>query len=146
MLVPVLFLLISGCIGQKEVIKYLPVDSVPDQYPDGSFSVKGFLAVKDSYDDQLVSLKGIIERKNECAPCPKKAVCKPCPNSYILLADPVKEITSDHEILINFFKDRELYDSFLLGQQLTIQVKYNSNNLGGIGNLNGYFVYDGLSS
>ena len=139
---------VAGCITEREErLEYtpIPIEQISNQYSDGSFSIKGFLAVKDQYENQSVNIRGIVKYKYKCPPCPKGALCKMCANDYIVLADPIKNITIENEIPINFFKDREIYQSLKLGEELAINVKYNSENLGGVGSKNGYFIYNSLT-
>lgn len=126
---------LAGCSIGKEQLRYNVVSAkqIPDQYPDGTFSVKGFLAVKDQYENQSVNLRGIVVYKSECPPCPKDAMCEPCSPPVISLADPVKNITEEHEITISFFSQESTaeinrrnmgyMENLKLGQEVTINVK-----------------------
>jgi len=142
-------IIVAGCRFEREDrLEYSPVatEQIPDKYPDNSFSVRGFLAVKDQYENQSVNIRGIVKYKYACPPCPKGVLCKMCANDYILLADPVKNITESNEIVINFFKGKEIYQTLELGEEITLNVRYNSENQGGAGSKNGYFVYSSLKN
>lgn len=140
---------------RKERLEYTPflIEQIPNQYPDNSFSIKGFLAVKEQYDNQFVNIRGIIKNKYICGTCPKGAPCKKC-ESYIVLADPLINITAENELLIDFFKDEEIYQTLKLGEIIVMNVKYNSENLRPVYHFeyqlqevaekNGYFVYNSI--
>lgn len=106
------------------------------------FSVNDFIKVKDQYENQYVDIKGIINYKYECPPCPKGYLCKPCANPNIALADQKGSLDAKSNIIINFFKDEEVYQNLSLGEKITVNIKYNAENLGGASNMNGYFVYN----
>ena len=141
-------LFIAGCNTEREErLNYtaIPYEQIPYQYEDGTFSIKGFLAVKDKYENQSVNIRGIINYIYECPPCPKGMLCKGCSNNYIQLADPVKNITVENKIPLNFFKDSEIYQSLKLGEEIKINMKYNLVGEGGVVGKNGYFVYNSLT-
>jgi len=117
----------------------------PDQNED-IFSISSFLAVKDKYENKSVNIKGIVKYKYECPECPKDAFCKPCANDYIILDDELVDSPSKTEIFVNFFKDEEVYKNLQLEKEIVINVTYNSENLGGAGSINGYFVYNALGA
>src|SRR3989344_8634614 len=100
----VVFIFVVGCstIEREERLNYtpLPIEQIPTQYTDNAFSINGFLAVKDQYDNQSINIRGIITYKYKCPPCPKGALCKTCANDYIVLADPIENITTEYEISI----------------------------------------------
>ena len=121
------------------------IEQVPDQYTDNSFSIKGFLAVKDNYENESINLRGIVESKGECPLCPKGHLCEPCFDDYIVLVDSTNDVTIEGQIWINFFKDKEIFQNLKLGEKIIINVKYNSKSQGGMFNNNGYFAYNSLT-
>ena len=154
--------LIIGCSVQKErLIDYnaRSLADIPDVYPDGSFSVGGFLDNRFDYDNESVIIRGIVTYKYVCPSCPKGALCIGCINKYILFVDPLENITYEnqwdyfrqprfqtHRVSINFFKDDEVYDDIVLGEELRINVSYTTQITGveGVRGERGYFVYNSL--
>ena len=130
----ILFFLLTSCIRNTEP------EFIPENYPDGSFSVQGFLNVKSQYENQDVVIKGIIIDVYNCPSCPPLAHCKPCAPPHLSLADHAEETSSKSIIIVNLKNNPR--SNFKIGEKVTLSLKYSSYNPGGVANQNGYFVYD----
>ena len=144
-------LLLAGCSPvHDDTVEYVsvPRESIPDLYPDGSFSIQGFLKNRTQYENQTVRIKGIVSFIYECPRCPRGAFCKPCAGNHIILGDPLENITdynyhSENKMPVNFVGEREFYSSLKVGQELTIEVGYTTTR-GGVTSRYGLFVYPGI--
>lgn len=138
---------IFGCSKETEGQlnpDYVSIEQIPIRYQDGSFSVKGFLQNKGQYENKSINILGIVDFKYKCPQCPRGALCKPCVPTHINLADTTSNITSENRIIINFFKDDDIYYNLKLGEEIIVNVTYSSIP-NGVYNKYGFFVYNSLT-
>lgn len=114
-------LILSGCVFNQDGKVY---------------SVKKFLATKDTFINRPVKLTGFILYKNECSgePCPK----------YFMFNDTMNGPV-ENRLLINFpAETKEDYNSLPIGKQVTLSAQYypkgQVENV--LANDNGYFVFN----
>jgi hypothetical protein len=144
---------------------YVNDEQILPKYPDGSYSVKGFLADKDKFTNQTLAIKGIVAFKYKCLPCAAGTTsCRSCGVNHIILADASLTFTPEESslssaivnekgLLINFGginqEQRSEYQSLRPGEEITINVSYYTSvpavyRSATVGQ-NGFFIYNSLT-
>jgi hypothetical protein len=104
------------------------LDSVPDSYSVGLYSVKGFVKGWRSLDGSTLVVRGVVVDSYSCPPCPPGAMCAPCRSPRITLADPVRGGTL--ELVVDFGADYSVARSLIVGEEVDVVVKYSSSGGG----------------
>jgi len=104
------------------------LDSVPDSYSVGLYSVKGFVKDWRSLDGSTLVVRGVVVRAYSCPPCPPGAMCAPCVSPRILLADPVRG--GALELVVDFGADYSVARGLSVGEEVEVTVKYSSSGGG----------------
>lgn len=133
---------------------YIPDDSlintIPDTYNYGSYSVKGYINNKDKLNlGSNIIIEGYIVDVYKCY-CPPNVFCKPCWPNHIILSDFNVDIhkydnqgyTENYQKLtrfmgkdiamIFFISDKEIYDSLKVGDKISMLVEINKVNEQGL--------------
>ncbi|HLD41746.1 MAG TPA: PGF-pre-PGF domain-containing protein [archaeon] len=101
--------------------------------------VKELIENKQIYDNKMVTLKGTVVYKYACE-CPG-GVCRSCAINHLGIAD--SRYDTDY-LLVSFFNDDLIYNSFKLGDQLVILGEYSFTNPVGVSNSFGSFKFDSI--